>query len=364
MKHMKIVNHDEKKGEYTLKIENLDDLWHLYNILAPDDEIRGRTLRRMKKEKDEEKKSDSGARVPVILTIKVEKFQFHPFTNRLRITGTIIQGPEDVTLWTHHTFNIEVNSEFTIRKSKWESFNLQRLEEAVKSSKKPKVLVLVIDKGEAIFAKITDIGVQVITSLKKNIPGKRFDVKYLGKAMEEFFNSLKMIITENYSDETVDVMIIAGPGLINDKFAEWLTKSMPNIKGKIVLETAHSADKSGVYELIKKGVTSKKLEQFRLNQEAALIYTLLERLGKDLQTVATGMETVEKAIQYGAVETVLVADKYIREGSIEERQKMDELLRSVEKNRGKVVILSTLHEAGEQLMKLGSIAALLRFAIE
>ncbi len=361
---MKIMDHDEKKGEYTLKIENLDDLWHLYNILSPDDEIRGRTLRRMKKEKDEEKKSDSGERVPVILTIKVEKFQFHPFTNRLRITGTIIQGPDDITLWTHHTFNIEVNSELTIKKQKWESFNLQRLEESVKSSKKPKVLVLVMDKGEAILAKLTDIGVQVITSVKKNIPGKRFDVKYLGKAMDEFFNSLKTIITENYSDETVDVLIIAGPGILNEKFAEWLSKAIPNVKNKIIIETAHSADKSGIYELIKKGVTSKKLEEFRLNQEATLINSLLERLGKDMQKAATGLESVEKAIQYGAVDTLLVADKYIREGSIEERQKIDELLRNVENNRGKIVILSTLHEAGEQLMKLGFIAALLRFAVE
>ena len=131
---MKILDSDKKKGEYTLKIENLDDLWHLYNILAPEDQIRGRTLRRMKKQEDEQKKSDSGERVPVILTINVEKFQFHPFTNRLRITGTIIEGPEDVTLWSHHTFNIEVNSEFSITKTNWESFNLKRLEEAVKSS--------------------------------------------------------------------------------------------------------------------------------------------------------------------------------------------------------------------------------------
>ncbi|MHA1784298.1 MAG: mRNA surveillance protein pelota [Candidatus Helarchaeota archaeon] len=360
---MKILDEDEKKGEFTLKVENLDDLWHLYNILAPNDEIKGRTLRRMKRESNDQKKSDSGERVPVILTIRVEKFQFHPFTNRLRVTGVIIDGPEDVTLWSHHTFNIEVNSEFSITKKKWESFNLKRLQDAVKSSEKPKILVLVVDKGEAILGKITDIGVQVLASIKKNIPGKRFDVKYLGKAMEDFFNSLKLLISEHVSEDSNDAIIIAGPGLINEKFAEWLIKSMPNLKNKIILETAHSADKSGIYEVIKKGVTSKKIEEFRLNKEASFINELLKRIGKDDQKVAFGLKEVEKAIEYGAVETLLIADKFIREGTIEDRQKIDKLLRNVERNRGKIIIISTLHEAGEQLLKLGSIAGLLRFAI-
>ena len=129
------------------------------------------------------------------------------------------------------------------------------------------------------------------------------------------------------------------------------------------METAHSADKSGIYEVIKRGVTSKKLEDFRLNKESALINELLTRIGKDQRKVAMGLEPVEKAIQYGAVETVLVADKFIREGSMEDRNNIDTLLRGVEKSRGKVVIISTLHEAGEQLMKMGSIAALLRFDV-
>ncbi|MHA2131536.1 MAG: mRNA surveillance protein pelota, partial [Promethearchaeota archaeon] len=44
---MKILNMDLKHGEITVKTENLNDLWTLYNTIRQGDEASARTQRRV-----------------------------------------------------------------------------------------------------------------------------------------------------------------------------------------------------------------------------------------------------------------------------------------------------------------------------
>ena len=60
---------------------------------------------------------------------------------------------------------------------------------------------------------------------------------------------------------------------------------------------------------------------------------------------------------------MLVTDVKLREASDEERLVLEKLMREVENKRGKVIIISTEHEAGTKLNSLGGIAALLRFSV-
>ena len=89
----------------------------------------------------------------------------------------------------------------------------------------------------------------------------------------------------------------------------------------------------------------------------------MRRLGKSQRDVSYGFNELKNIALVNAIETLLVTDLVLRGQSIEKRKELDELIRSVENNRGKVYIISTLHPAGEQLQALGGIAALLRFAI-
>ena len=45
---MKVLKRYLKEGKIVLKIEYLDDLWHLYNIITPEDIVVSRTTRRVK----------------------------------------------------------------------------------------------------------------------------------------------------------------------------------------------------------------------------------------------------------------------------------------------------------------------------
>jgi protein pelota len=53
----------------------------------------------------------------------------------------------------------------------------------------------------------------------------------------------------------------------------------------------------------------------------------------------------------------------LREASDEGRLLVEDLMKSVERKGGNIIIVSTEHEAGAKLTALGGIAALLRFAL-
>ena len=73
----------------------VDDLYVLYNVIAPNDQVKARTFRRIR-QNDDEGRADKGERVPMVLTLVVEEAKFHEFANRLRIKGKVIAGPEDL----------------------------------------------------------------------------------------------------------------------------------------------------------------------------------------------------------------------------------------------------------------------------
>ena len=84
----------------------------------------------------------------------------------------------------------------------------------------------------------------------------------------------------------------------------------------------------------------------------------MEAIARGTGLVAYGLEEVQRALNYGAVEQLLITDTFLRkyEGA-------DGLIERAKGMRGEVVIVSTEHEAGERLQALGGIGALLRFRI-
>jgi protein pelota len=98
-------------------------------------------------------------------------------------------------------------------------------------------------------------------------------------------------------------------------------------------------------------------------EETWVVEEILKRLGKGERTVVYGLDEVCKAAEYGAVETLVLADKVLREAEDEERLSMERLMKDIEQKGGKVMVVSTEHEAGAKLIALGGVAALLRFAL-
>ena len=343
---MKIV----KKGKehIKLKIDNLDDLWILKNIINKGDEVGAKTTRIIKI-------GNSETRKPVYIKIEVEKTEFEG--NELRILGPILEASNpEVPLHDYHTLAIHAGDTIDIFKDLkvWEE---QRVKDAVEATKKPKLILCAADYGDMSIALLKEFGIEHITEIDKNLPGKRkgYEKEY-AKSRQDFLQEIARTLMELLKAHHVEKIILGGVGFLSEDFKKVLEK-YPELKRKIILAKISVSGKTGINELIKRGIVAKAVKGGRISMETELIEKFFAEISKE--GLATyGPNEVKNALDYGAVETLLISEKYIHDN----RELAEEILKKAKDSRATIVIISKEHEAGERFSKIG-IGALLRYKI-
>lgn len=353
---MKLIHRNLKEGKIKLKPETLDDLWYLKNIITPGDLISGRSYRRIR---DEEKlRADKGVRVPISVDIKAESVEFHPYIMRLRITGKIERGPEDIiSLGSYQTIEVQPNDVIAVTKAEWKGWEIERLKEAEQAAKTPLVLIVSVEEGEAEFALIRRYGLDFPVRVTTPVSGKRIEKEHEA-ALREFYSEVAGKISETLEKEEVKAVIISGPGFTKENLLAFLRDNHPKIAEICHLESTGAGGRSGVQEVLKRGAVDRIVENSRISLETKLVEKLFEEVGKNTMLATYGLEEVKKALEYGAIEKLLISDAFLRSSSAS-----DELIKKTKKTRGEAIIISTEHEAGERLQAIGGIAALLRFRV-
>jgi protein pelota len=159
-------------------------------------------------------------------------------------------------------------------------------------------------------------------------------------------------------------VVIIGVGFVKNDFAKFLENEVLDVAKSVVdVKGVNNGGVAGIYEALRSGVLLKTMKQQRIVEEAGIVEEVLKRLGKGESNVTYGLEEVEKAMKLSAVERLVLADAMLRKASDEQRLLLEDLMKSVERKGGDVIVVSTEHEAGAKLMALGGIAALLRFAL-
>jgi len=332
----------------------------LYNIISEGDKAAARTQRRVVL-----KEGSKGERKPMFLKLEVKDIAFHEFSNRLRVKGTIIEGPEDfVSYGTYHTFNIEPGQKITLFKEKWLKTELKRLKETSKFEDNFIMFFIAMETGLATLSLITNYSQARIASVKKTIPGKRYEQSHRNKALIEFFEDIRKIIEENIKNTNVNLIIVCGPGNTRTQFIKYIKEgSNPDYVSKIKSIHASSGTESAILETLK----SKELAQLKKNikilQESDKIEEILTLFSTNADLIAIGFEEILNASERGAVKELFLADVLIRGSSKENKLKIEEIITNVENSGGRVNILSSEHSTGQQIVDLGSLIAILRYKL-
>src|SRR3990167_2138349 len=300
---MKLMHTDFKKGEVKVKIENLDDLWYLNQIVEKTDLIKGKTLRKIKIGEETQRKQKVEKKA-VFLLIEVEKVEFSKTSNVLRISGIVKQGPEDVPLGSHHTFNVEENTIIKIIKQKWLKFQVDRLKEASKETPS-KILVCVHDREEAYFALIKKYGYQLLSSIKGNV-AKKDDLK---KIEGTFYKEIKQQLEEYDRRYSLSKIIVASPAFWKEELMKEIRDE--NIKSRIILATCSSVGENAINEVLKRPETENALKQDRIAKEYHYVEELLAEIAKN-NLASYGLKETKNAVEAGAVRILLVTDKFIQ----------------------------------------------------
>lgn len=344
---MKILNMDRKTGEAKLLLQTPDDLWHVYNLVKPGDTVIATSFRREEKIRDKLRPERMGKK-KMRIALRADKSEFHEFTDRLRIQGVIVDAPQD--LGEHHTFNFKVRDTISIIKD-WKEHDLARLKDAVDATHEPLITFLSIDDESALLAQLHQYGVEELAEIRSSGTGKMYPTK---GEREEYFAE---IVSKLKSMDLGEALIVLGPGFEKDAITQILKNKLPDVASKMSLFPASHCGMLGIQEALKGGMASEVLEKSRVGIETKLVEQLLTEISIEGK-YAYGLEEVRSATEQGAVETLLVTNKVLRDTDVEQ------ILKKVEGARGKVVIVSTAHEAGKKLESLGGLGALLRYKIQ
>ena len=223
--------------------------------------------------------------------------------------------------------------------------------------------LLVMDRKEATIGMLEGKRIEILQKMTSGVPSK---VRAGGQSSQRFHRITEGLTKEFYkriADEMKKIfyenkklkgILIGGPIPTKDEFVEneYLPTTLQNkIIGRIDIG---GSDESGLKELVEKSWDI--LANQEIIYEKKLMEKFFDTLGSKPDFVVYKQDAVKKALEYGAVDTLLLSKDY-------DRELMKELRVIADANGTKVEMVSTETEEGKQFFQLSGVGALLRYKL-
>ncbi|CAJ0895139.1 7454_t:CDS:10 [Entrophospora sp. SA101] len=360
---MKLIGkHIEKdrSGCVTLCPEEMEDMWHVYNLITVGDKLKATTLRRVQRENSTG--TVDSQRIRLTLGISVNNIDFDPQGGILRIRGRVILENKHVKMGSYHTIDLELNRNFTLAKPEWDVISLERIQEACDITKQADIAAIVLQEGLANICLVTQNMTIVRQRIEQSIPRKRNGhIKNYEKGLTKFFEQVMQGIERHISFDVVKVVIIASPGFVKDQLYEYVfaeavkqdKRQLIENRSKFILVHCSSGHKHALQEVLQDSAIQGQLANTKYAQEVTALDKFYKMLNEDPDRAFYGWKHVKKAEERGAIGTLLLSDELFRAANIQTRRKYISLVGSVRSTGGKVLIFSSLHISGEHRLKIG-----------
>ena len=346
---MRILNEDASAGSMRIQIETDEDIWHLYNVIEVGDLVTASTTRREEKSADK-LRAERAEKKRMTLGVRIEKIEFSEDDLRLKLLGTIENGPQDIGQ--HHTLIFENGDSMTIEKRHRRDTQIERLRRAVSESKKPRIVFVSLDQDEATVAVLRQFGLKEVTTVRSGRSGKQYAEKpSVDNYHAEIASKVVPLMEANMP------LVLLGPGFEKETLAEDLKKMDPETFKKIYVYHTGQSGMCGINELMKAGMGADVLRESSVGCELEAVEQLMTEIARN-GNATYGTQQVMDAALAGAVEKLLVLDSKVRE------QDLDDVVRAVESQKGTVVVVSGQHDGGKQLAAIGGMGAILRYRID
>jgi peptide chain release factor subunit 1 len=265
------------------------------------------------------------------------------------------EGQQDIEV-----FSIEPPEPLNFRLYRCDkNFMLDALKEI--AEKKDTYGLVVMDKREGNIALLKGKAIISLTKTSSYVPGKtraggqssqRFERIREGAA-KEFFSKLGEYVKEQFLHrQDIKGILVGGPGMTKNEFVDgnYITDQ---VKKKIIaVKDLSYTGEFGLQELVDK--CQDVLSKEEIAGEKEVMQKFFELLSTKPKQVAYGKEQVNKALDLGAVDVVLLSED-VDDSEIEMFEEKAENFSS------KVEIISTDTREGVQLRDMGKYAAILRY---
>ncbi|KAG6821604.1 hypothetical protein H0H93_000113 [Arthromyces matolae] len=400
---MKLVSrHIDKHGagHVTLRPEDDEDMWHLYNLIQVGDSVRGTAIRRVQNVSSTG--STESHRVRLNLTIQVGRIDFSstaapaastsdsspvessgssappPTSAALHIAGRVISENQHVKMGAFHTLDIEANRDVRIEKADgWDSVAVARVEEAIIPGRGAEVGAVVCGEGTAAFCLLSQHMTLVANRINVAIPRKSAaaGASQYEKGMAKFYATLYESFVRHipYASAGLRAIVIASPGWVRDGVLNYLVEEAGKrgdktlqraLKEKAVKVHVSSPHVHSLVEVLKSPEITSQLKETKFAREGVVLDKFFKMLGTDEMRAWYGPDHVCLAADRGAIGTLLISDDLFRSSDPKIRKRYVEVVEAVQQKGGEVVIFSSMHESGQQLNQLTGIAAILTFPLD
>ena len=351
---MQILNQGE--NHWKLRIESEDDLWVLARLAN-----KGRRLAMLGERRDTTT-AESGSRAKAAerkkmwIELRILSNEYQSYSGLLRVHGTIEQAPMDIG--SHHTHLIEAGDEIELTSNDpFPNIDIDLLKDAIDSSNRSNVAVVVVENDEIILFEITSRGLREGATWTMRGGGKRGDVRMSESVAQSF---QKQVAKEILAATDAQLpMILCGSGHAREKLKSVILDAEPERSLRLIATSM--AGRAGANEIIRDGLANEFLEDHAIHKEMQLLEQVWSRINSN-GAIAYGKNDLIRAMEEGAIETLLVAIDLLRDDQTEiDGMLLSHWIRGLDDIGGNLVQCSTEHDAGEQLMGLGGVVALLRY---
>jgi protein pelota len=319
--------------------ESQEDLEILKDVITAGSFVTSKSPRSIKVKREGELVRAKVGRKEVIMKILVEKVELK---EKLRLTGKIVEAPEDVDRG-YHTIEVEPEK-FLMVERIWRGWEIDRIKSAERKAEP--VLVCVLDENEADFYLLKE-RYKFLLHIDSEASGKSYDSRKADEKQKEYFSKLLEVLK---SKSNFQKMIVAGPAFAKENLQKMVKEREKPLLEKMILDSTFQTGEVGLQELLKKGLIEKLTKMSRVTEETKAVEKLLEAISGNGKAVY-GPEKVREAIESSVVNLVLVSDIKIRD--------YEEVLNLADKMKVSIMVVSSQHAAGERLVGLGGIAGLL-----
>ena len=343
---------------WKLRIDSEDDLWVLARFA-----ISGRSLAMLGERRDTTT-AESGGRAKAAerkkmwIQLRIITTEYKTYSSILRVHGTIEQAPMDIG--SHHTHLVEVGDEIELHsQSGFPEYDRLLLTETMTSDKKSNVSIVVVENDEIVLFEVTRRGLREGATWTMRGGGKRGDIRTSETVAKSFQQKVAKEILAATSTKLP--MILCGPGHARERLRQVILAQDP--QRTIRLVSTSMAGRPGANEIIREGLADELLSEHAISKEIQLLEEVWLRLSKN-GAVAYGENELSKAMNEGAIETLLVsADTLRNPEAMIDGTPVSTWIQGISDIGAELVQCSSDHDSGEQLNNMGGVIALLRYRL-
>lgn len=362
----------DQSGDITLSPEDAEDLWACYNLIQTGDEIEAKSMRKVQKVTKDGVAKGQSQRKLLKMKLRVDKVDFDPVGESLRIKGQVVEDVEDVSAGTYHTFDLELNRSFRLFKDEWDAIALEIVEKATDPHSKAEVGAVIMQEGLAQICLLTENMTVVRQRIETTVPRKkRGDNSGYDKAIRRFYDLVYTTMLRNLEIERLRAVLLASPGFLARGFYDYIFEQAAATANKLVLRSkdkfmvthSSSGHVHSLEEVLKNQDVQKQLADTKYGRESVVLDQFFKMLNDDDSRAWYGPKQVAAAVERGAVSTLLITDTLFRAHDIQMRRHYIQLVETARAGGGEVYQFSSLHSSGEQLDQITGIACILIFPL-